>query len=135
MPTSLKQAFSGGSGLIELAPNLDWNDNSSIVLTPNGSPQIALDLSGKFAVSSLGIQTYTTNPVRVELIVDGELIIDTEYTASSNVQSNFNIYGSGTSNITADVTPFLVKSSLLLRLTGTNGDDIIRGGALLRAIK
>lgn len=134
MATSLKQAFSGsGGGLIDLAdlePII-----SDLTLTPDGTRQTFLSASGKFAVSSLGLKTFTTNPVRVEVIVDGQVFLDRVYTSVSEVQSNVPIYGGGTSNITTDLVPFLVKNSLTIMVTGTSGDNQINGGAVLRAIK
>lgn len=123
MATSLKQAFSGGGGgLIELEPNLDWKGTKTVSLNPTGSEQTMLSLTGKFAVSHLGLKTNGTSTTRIVMIVDGVTIIDTTYTygSTSSGVTEYPIYGNDdgySARGDNDRVPFLVKNSLVIKVT------------------
>lgn len=144
MATSLKQAFSGGGGIIQLQPDLTGSGQGVVDITATGVEQVALSLSGRYAVSVLQLETGTVDPCTIVMIVDGVTILNTTVTASSNTNDIYSIYGSDAlslstglpvSNGQGDSIPFLVENSLEIRVTRAASATPIRLGYILRAIK
>jgi hypothetical protein len=125
MPISLKAGLGGGGGgLIELAPQPGrFLSEQVISLALQTTEQLALSLTGKFAVSAFALQASSTGPlgtISARLIVDGEEILNG---STTNGASSFNlrIYGnaapeSGTL-LGTNESQFLCRESLQLYVT------------------
>jgi len=117
----------GGGGLPKLAPELDRivNDRSISLVTSQTTEQLALQLSGKFAVSALGLQSGGSWPggnIGLRLVVDGEVIWDSQIPSSATSATwTARIYGTPFMSFGNVVTPqefaFLCESSLQLFIT------------------
>ena len=119
MPISLREISGGGAGsLIELAPEPGRiSTEVALSLAPVTTEQLALSLSGKFAVSAIGWQTQLTfaGSIVIRVVVDGVEILSGSSLASGS-GNTLRIYGNVTSHAGTlsgpDETPFLCRESL-----------------------
>ena len=144
MATSLKQAFSGGGGIIQLQPDLTGTGAGKVSLTASGSEQTLLNLTGKYAVSVLGLDVGQDLECSLVVIIDGETIFNTTVNPPNATQTQFNIYGAGGFSLTGDAIgaeqqndklPFLVENTLVVKITRASGTEPVELSYLVRAIK
>ena len=116
----------GSGGLPKLAPDLGFFESTennrgtqkTLIIDPSGGLTTALSLTGKFAISGIGLQGLTAENLTVELTVDGVVIYNDTF-VSNTALSILNASSGGqllSSNTFADVRAITCDSSFLLRL-------------------
>lgn len=127
MPISLKAGMGGGGGLPKLAPDLSHllANQTVALVTSQTTEQLALGLTGKFAISALALQTGNTWPagnIGVRLVVDGETIWNGNITTAAGNIITFRLHGLAFGNINTNYGypqefAFCCENSLQLYIT------------------
>ena len=124
----------GGGGGFKLAPDLSYISNNrtsaegyqEVIIDPSAGLTTAISLTGKFAVSSMGVSNTTAESFTIKLTIDSVVIINDTFTASSSGISILNaVNGTAQSSVAYNgIGAIVCESSLLLEVQSTTDTSV-----------